>query len=126
MELITEKYNSPSSTAMSYNLTNAKTFKYLIITTKPSRTFGSTTTIVEAPTSATITKTAVSYSDNSSESSPPTRMLSGVIQVNYTDESNCIISTSHATHYIQAGSAVASNSASSVSIYITRIVGVSY
>ena len=126
--LITEKYNSPTSTATSYNLTYATSFKLLMITTKPSSSlFGETTVIVPAPTAAGTTKTYVNWPGvNAEAASQPTRTLGGNIRIRYTNNDTCTIDCVLADYYLQAGASVSSGSTSGFKVYITRVIGISY
>ena len=128
--LITEKYNSPSSTATSYNLTFATSFKFLMITAKPSSSlFGETTVIVPAPTGAGTTKTYVNWPGvNAEASSQPTRTLGGNIRIRYQNNDTCTIDCVLADYYLQAGSSVSSGSTSRglrpglFLIYLNRVI----
>lgn len=126
--LITEKYNSPSSTSTGYNLTFATSFKLLMITAKPSSSlFGETTVIVPAPTAAGTTKTYVNWPGHVAEaSSQPTRSLSGYVRIQYTNNDTCTIDCVLADYYLQADSSVSSGSTSGFKVYITRVIGISY
>lgn len=126
--LITEKYNSPSSTNTGYNLTFATSFKLLMITAKPSSSlFGETTVIVPAPTTAGTTKTYVNWPGHVAEaSSQPTRSLGGYVRIQYSNNDTCTIDCVLADYYLQADSSVSSGSTSGFKVYITRVIGISY
>ena len=58
-----------------------------------------------------------------------TRLLNGAIVINYSSASSCVISGMVASRYLLAGtssSTASSISTGTMSVYITRIVGISY
>jgi hypothetical protein len=127
--LITEIYNNPSSTTTSQTITDASQYKFFIISAKLSDAnhFDETTAIIPMPSTTGEVRKNINFMmpvGNNTE----TRLLNGAIVINYSS-SSCVISGVVAGRYLLAGTS--SSTASSVStgtmtVYITRIVGISY
>ena len=128
--LITEIYKNPTSTATSQNITNASQYKFFIISAKLSDAnhFDETTAIIPMPDATGEVRKNINFMmpvGNNTE----TRLLNGAIVINYSSASSCVISGMVASRYLLAGtssSTASSISTGTMSVYITRIVGISY
>ena len=128
--LITEIYKNPSSTTTSQNITNASQYKFFIISAKLSDAnhFDETTAIIPMPDATGEVRKNINFMmpvGNNTE----TRLLNGAIVINYSSASSCVISGMVASRYLLAGtssSTASSISTGTMSVYITRIVGISY
>jgi hypothetical protein len=119
-----QRYNNTTGTT-EYNLTNAASYDFLLITTKPSSAyFAEMTTLVPAPKSSGTYKTYVNWPGVIAEaSSQPTRTLGGCIRIIYTDANTCKINCVLADYYLQAGASVTSGSTSGFTVNIKRVIG---
>jgi hypothetical protein len=119
-----QRYNNTTGTT-EYNLTNAASYDFLLITTKPSSAyFAEMTTLVPAPKSSGTYKTFVNWPGVIAEAaSQPTRTMGGYIKITYTDANTCKISCVLADYYLHAGASVSSGSTSGFTVNIKRVIG---
>jgi hypothetical protein len=118
------RYNNTTGTT-EYNLTNAASYDFLLITTKPSSAyFAEMITLVPAPKSSGTYKTFVNWPGVIAEaSSQPTRTMGGYIKITYTDANTCKISCVLADYYLHAGASVSSGSTSGFTVNIKQVIG---
>lgn len=126
--LITEIYNNPSSTATSQTITDASQYKFFIISAKLSDAnhFDETTAIIPMPSTTGEVRKNINFMMPVGTNTE-TRLLNGAIVINYS--SSCVISGVVAGRYLLAStssSTASSISTGTMSVYITRIVGISY
>lgn len=106
-------------------ITTSETFKYFIVTIKPNNTFGEKTEIIRITQDTSISTKYISFTgDIGPAPSQPTITLGGYITHQYnTTSKTYTIGVGHAANYILCNNSVSSVSADSITLAITKIVG---
>lgn len=106
-------------------ITTAEKFKYFIVTVRPNNTFGEKTEIIRITQDTSISTKYISFTGNIGPApSQPTITLGGYITHQYnTTSKTYTISAGHAANYILCNNNVSSVSADSITLAITKIVG---
>jgi len=106
-------------------ITTAETFKYFIVTIRPNNTFGEKTEIIRITQDTSISTKYISFTgDIGPAPSQPTITLGGYITHQYnTTSKTYTIGAGHAANYILCNNNVSSVSADSITLAITKIVG---
>ena len=106
-------------------ITTAEKFKYFIVTIRPNNTFGEKTEIIRITQDTSISTKYISFTgDIGPAPSQPTITLGGYITHQYnTTSKTYTIGAGHAANYILCNNNVSSVSADSITLAITKIVG---
>lgn len=106
-------------------ITTAEKFKYFIVTIKPNNTFGEKTEIIRITQDTSISTKYISFTGGIGPApSQPTITLGGYITHQYnTTSKTYTIGAGHAANYILCNNNVSSVSADSITLAITKIVG---
>lgn len=106
-------------------ITTAEKFKYFIVTIKPNNTFGEKTEIIRITQDTSVSTKYISFTgDIGPAPSQPTITLGGYITHQYnTTSKTYTIGAGHAANYILCNNNVSSVSADSITLAITKIVG---
>ena len=106
-------------------ITTAEKFKYFIVTVRPNNTFGEKTEIIRITQDTSISTKYISFTgDIGPAPSQPTITLGGYITHQYnTTSKTYTIGAGHAANYILCNNNVSSVSADSITLAITKIVG---
>ena len=106
-------------------ITTSETFKYFIVTIKPNNTFGEKTEIIRITQDTSVSTKYISFTgDIGPAPSQPTITLGGYITHQYnTTSKTYTIGAGHAANYILCNNNVSSVSADSITLAITKIVG---
>lgn len=106
-------------------ITTSETFKYFIVTIKPNNTFGEKTEIIRITQDTSVSTKYISFTgDIGPAPSQPTITLGGYITHQYnTTSKTYTIGAGHAANYILCNNSVSSVSADSITLAITKIVG---
>ena len=106
-------------------ITTAEKFKYFIVTISPNNTFGEKTEIIRITQDTSISTKYISFTGNIGPApSQPTITLGGYITHQYnTTSKTYTIGAGHAANYILCNNKVSSVSADSITLAITKIVG---
>ena len=106
-------------------ITTAEKFKYFIVTVRPNNTFGEKTEIIRITQDTSISTKYISFTGNIGPApSQPTITLGGYITHQYnTTSKTYTIGVGHAANYILCNNSVSSVSADSITLAITKIVG---
>jgi hypothetical protein len=106
-------------------ITTAEKFKYFIVTVRPNNTFGEKTEIIRITQDTSISTKYISFTGNIGPApSQPTITLGGYITHQYnTTSKTYTIGVGHAANYILCNNNVSSVSADSITLAITKIVG---
>ena len=117
--------NSSYSPGQSVSINTTETFKYFIITIKPNNTFGEKTEIIRITKDTTVSTKYISFTgDIGPAPSQPTITLGGYITHQYnTTSKTYTIGAGHAANYILCNNNITSESADSITLAITKIVG---
>lgn len=117
--------NSSYPADQSVSITTNETFKYFIVTIKPNNTFGEKTEIIRITKDTTVSTKYISFTgDIGPAPSQPTITLGGYIAHQYnTTSKTYTIEAGHAANYILCNNNVSSVSADSITLTITKIVG---
>lgn len=106
-------------------ITTAEKFKYFIVTVKPNNTFGEKTEIIRITQDTSVSTKYISFTGGIGPApSQPTITLGGYITHQYnTTSKTYTIGAGHAANYILCNNNVSSVSADSITLAITKIVG---
>ena len=106
-------------------ITTAEKFKYFIVTVRPNNTFGEKTEIIRITQDTSISTKYISFTGSIGPApSQPTITLGGYITHQYnTTSKTYTIGVGHAANYILCNNNVSSVSADSITLAITKIVG---
>lgn len=106
-------------------ITTAEKFKYFIVTIRPNNTFGEKTEIIRITQDTSISTKCISFTgDIGPAPSQSTITLGGYITHQYnTTSKTYTIGAGHAANYILCNNNVSSVSADSITLAITKIVG---
>ena len=117
-------FDNPNNTSTEpIEVTDTDSYRYFIITTTPSASFMEKTEIIRA-SQETITKSTCWSGITGPSPNQVTRFLSGYIYQEWTSAQNKYkFSTGKSAYYMECANTVTSNSASNISVYITKIVG---